>query len=400
MEYIWIPILAMFFCVLAIFLQKETVNKQLDRFLFAAQQIRYGMSQENVISIMGDGFANMSQRNDTVKIQWQTPPSVKPQRKITVKFINDVAYEITTVNMDVTEFCSDERQVSQSRDNMVKKQSASVSPKLTQNKASTYVLGRSVTGRIQEVKQPYGGYLPVKLFEKIQFEDGKELQNTENIHASIIGMAVDYLSRFIMGAPIVEAFIISEKGAVKAEQMGRTGSVDILVGLLSEIRGDDNLSIINACKAVTFDVWFRNAAAAPVSKTYQDVMPDEHTIQNIRILIRRCIAFWEQYGPITKDGFTFGPNGYTQVVCSGDGDFLTKDTLWDLKVSKTAPNSKHTLQLLMYWIMGNHSGNPEFLGITKLGIFNPRLNRAYLLNTDQIPKEIIAEVETQVICYK
>ena len=47
------------------------------------------------------------------------------------------------------------------------------------------------------------------------------------------------------------------------------------------------------------------------------------------------MKFWEDYGPIVKDGFTFEPNGYTEIVNSGDGDYLTADTIWDFKVSKS-----------------------------------------------------------------
>lgn len=67
--------------------------------------------------------------------------------------------------------------------------------------------------------------------------------------------------------------------------------------------------------------------------------------------MNRGIKFFDQYGPITLDGFVF-VGGYTDIVSSGDGDFLTKDTLWDFKVSKDKPKSAHTLQLLMYYIMG------------------------------------------------
>lgn len=90
---------------------------------------------------------------------------------------------------------------------------------------------------------------------------------------------------------------------------------------------------------------------------------------------------------------------YTDTVNSGDGDYLTTDTLWDFKVSKSKPTNKQTLQILMYWIMGKHSGKEEFKGINRLGLFNPRLNTIYLLSTDKIPAEVIASVENEVICY-
>ena len=38
-------------------------------------------------------------------------------------------------------------------------------------------------------------------------------------------------------------------------------------------------------------------------------------------------------------GFTFD-GAYTNVIGSGDGDYLTKDTLWELKVSKNELSNK------------------------------------------------------------
>ena len=123
---------------------------------------------------------------------------------------------------------------------------------------------------------------------------------------------------------------------------------------------------------------------AIMAKGADETNPDNATVKNIKILVQRSLKFWEDYGPIGKDGFTFEPNGYTETVNSGDGDYLTADTIWDFKVSKSKPTNKHTLQLLMYWIMGQHSGQAIFKNIQKLGIFNPRLNEVYLLSTNTI----------------
>ena len=54
----------------------------------------------------------------------------------------------------------------------------------------------SVTQRIAQITQPRGGYLKPSEFEKIQLNDGKEL-GEENVHAGVIGMTVDYLTRYI-----------------------------------------------------------------------------------------------------------------------------------------------------------------------------------------------------------
>ena len=67
----------------------------------------------------------------------------------------------------------------------------------------------SVTQRIKKIKQPRGGYIKPSQFKLQKIDDGKILNEQENIHASVIGMAVDYLTRFIMGTDIIEAFKIS-----------------------------------------------------------------------------------------------------------------------------------------------------------------------------------------------
>lgn len=258
----------------------------------------------------------------------------------------------------------------------------------------------SVTKRISMVKQPYGGYLNKKQFDITVIDDGKILNETENIHASLIGLVVDYLARFMMGTPIEKAFKISLQGAMcldlflnsATDKKGLT--LKNAKKLLEGIRGLDDESVGNACKLVGYDVCFR--AGIEGYKPVEEINPNRDTIGNIVIMVKRSLNFWEKYGPIIKDGFTF-EGGYTDIVSSGDGDYLTKDTLWDFKVSKDEPKSKYTLQLLMYHIRGCHSIHPEF---EKLGIFNPRKNKVYLTNISSISPEIIQKVSSEVIGYK
>jgi hypothetical protein len=107
----------------------------------------------------------------------------------------------------------------------------------------------------------------------------------------------------------------------------------------------------------------------------------------------------KKYGPVVKDGFTF-EGGYTDIVSTGDGDFMTSDTLWDFKVSNKSPTNVHTLQLLMYYIMGQHSIHKEFRNIRKLGFYNPRLNAVYTLDVSAISSDVINDVSSNVIGYK
>ncbi|WP_419867706.1 hypothetical protein [Clostridium perfringens] len=213
----------------------------------------------------------------------------------------------------------------------------------------------------------------------------------KNIHSSLVGLAVDYMTRYSIGTPINEAFKISIMGA------SIIGESKFAQKLIEEIEGLDDNSIVNACKLVGYDVCCR--AGIIGYKPVQNINPDKDTIDNIRYMIKRSLKFIEIYGPIIKDGFTF-EGGYTNLVSKGDGDFLTKSTLWDFKVSTKNPTNAHTLQLLMYYLMGINSTNEKyFKDVEKLGIFNPRLNSVYLLEIKKISSEIIKEISEKVIGY-
>ena len=179
----------------------------------------------------------------------------------------------------------------------------------------------TVTARSKQIQQPRGGYIKPSQFETQEIDDGKVLHEEENVHASIIGMAVDYLTRYAMGTKLQEAYAISLRGSENTHRMHEAGKY------LHNIKGLDDKSIIHACKMVTFDVWYRNPAQARKAKTANEINPDTDTIQNICVMVERSVAFWNKYGPIVKDGFDFKPTGYTKTVSAGDGDFLTADTI-------------------------------------------------------------------------
>ncbi|MDR0518983.1 MAG: hypothetical protein LBG82_02895 [Clostridiales Family XIII bacterium] len=252
--------------------------------------------------------------------------------------------------------------------------------------------GCSVTQRIKKVKQPRGGFINPKVLSATPMGDGAEALNPEeNVHPSLMGLAVDYMTRFISGASVEESFKISEMGAhiISKDKKAKK--------LMSGIKGLDDTSIINAVKLSGFDVVCR--AGIMGYKPVEEINPDAPTISNIRTMVERSISFLEQYGPKILDGFTF-EGGYTSTVSDGDGDFTTEDTLWDFKVSKMPVKKEHTLQLLMYWRMGLHSIHTEFQGIKYLGIYNPRMNIVYRIKVIEIPDDIISDVEIDVIGYE
>ncbi|MCL0312265.1 hypothetical protein M2S00_04010 [Apilactobacillus sp. TMW 2.2459] len=115
-------------------------------------------------------------------------------------------------------------------------------------------------------------------------------------------------------------------------------------------------------------------------------------------MVTRTLTFFDNYEQIVENGFTM-PGGYTATVDSGDGDYLTTHTLVDLKVSKQNINSKYTLQLAMYYLMGMHSINPNFENIETLAIFNPRLNKLYSRTIADIDHDVLTSIASDVIAY-
>lgn len=111
----------------------------------------------------------------------------------------------------------------------------------------------SVTNRIKVVKQPRGGYIPLKQFSAITLDDGKILNSDESVSPGLVGSAVDYLSRLMNGAHPKEAFKISLNGAYLV------GEFDKAISLLDQIVGLDNQSIAAACILVGYDVALEQA---------------------------------------------------------------------------------------------------------------------------------------------
>lgn len=291
----------------------------------------------------------------------------------------------------------------------------------------------SVTQRITQYNkalgQPRGGLINPKLFVVEQLDDGLGAFDIkqENLHASTAGAAVDYLSRLarvrttpegavsevadvfrasLRGAQRISEF--TEHGAVVSDAMNALGELSITDLADGTVMFDlDDTAARVACQLATYDVGLR-AGVQLYNPESSSRTPDELTTAHILAMVDRAKIFFATYGPVTADGFVFvdgdellagGRGGYTDLVDSGDGDFLTADTLWDFKVSASKPTKDHTLQLLMYFLMGKQSGMPEFETQTHVGVFNPRLNMVYRLAVDEIENDVIAIVRRDLIGY-
>lgn len=249
----------------------------------------------------------------------------------------------------------------------------------------------AVTTRIRMISQPPEGLLPLSLFERVPLPDriGLHPRAVETVAPDIAGLYVDYMTRIAMGAPKRVAFRIPLLGA---RLVGRAGEAEALLDRIVDFTPP---SARAACLLLDFDAASRRG---PQYWKPRRMVPDEATYANLTRMVARSLVFFKEYGPVVWEGFDF-EGGYTDRITSGSGDFLTKDTLWDFKVSCYPPNPGYTLQLLVYWRMGLHSIHAEYKSIRRLGFFNPRRNEVWLLNVDRIAPELIDWTDHELIGY-
>lgn len=307
-----------------------------------------------------------------------------------------------------------------------------------------------LTQRIKQVQQPRGGYVKPKTMEvRYLGRDGTAAlvdRTVENVHPTLVGLAVDYLTRWCLNhqqsqhfASAEHIFSLSVDGATDLDRelgtnhASRAADLCRLIDESPEYNPDfptppTAAAIAAAVELASFDVVFHAGVQAynPDAIT----MPDATTIQHIATMVDRSLAFFRQYGPVAVAGFLVSGGDV-----SGIGDFVTVDTLWDFKVSVNPPTNAHTLQLLALWIMAQRSdwnwtplwnydhttpeadwrktwdldeyirenrAWPEDLRgptPTHIGIYNPRLDAVYRLAVASIPAEDIAKVSRDVIRY-
>ena len=256
----------------------------------------------------------------------------------------------------------------------------------------------SVTQRVKHVGQPNNGYVPKSLFDITTYDDKLDLYDIKSSLSSIQGLAVDYLLRFLCTHDKFKSFFSCICGAMHLDEVsGDTYEWDYVKDCLNNINGLDDESILNVCCIVRYDAIHRTSSTT--FRPSHDVAFDVNLCKNIFVLVSRCLSFFNKNNlEIIETGFTF-EDGYTELVSSGDGDYLTQDMILDIKCSTKSFSTQWSLQLLMYYILGIHSVYSEFLSIKKLCIFNPCENVSYICVIENIPDSIKYNVSHSVLGY-
>ena len=250
----------------------------------------------------------------------------------------------------------------------------------------------TVTQRIKVIQQPDGGYIPVSAMCVKQYRDNFSLNDKENIPANYVGLAVDYLTRFRVSGNVEGAFDIPILGAkILFHNYGMHKESLHCLKLLESVKAGD---ISSAVQLTAYDVVYRARIT-----DIQSLSPDAATLENIKIMVNRGVSFLKHCSTEIKTGITF-EGGYTDIVVNGDCDYLTDNSLIDFKVLRGNVTKNHTLQILMYYLMGLHSiHSSEFQKVKWLVIFNPRKNVVHYVSVRRIPEAVINEVSRDIIGY-
>ena len=231
------------------------------------------------------------------------------------------------------------------------------------------------------------------------FNDEEYLNSSECVNPWIVGLAVDYLSRMMITGNKTEAFRISLlfKTLPWFVQHPEDWTCYHADKLLEKITGLDNFSIIRACNLVCFDEIYRSQNMKDFKSSYKhcaELSPKEYetTCENIRVMVKRCVRFFEWCNPVPVTGFVVG-NGYLH----GDGDILTETEIWDIKTSRQQLSLADKIQVLLYWYIGLNTKGLDFSKISTLGIYNPRMNYSWKLEISQIPEDLIDDLHS--ICF-
>lgn len=276
----------------------------------------------------------------------------------------------------------------------------------------------SIKDRAVEAEQPEGGYLKVTDFDRFDLADGKGAVSVSDVPAAYVARAVDGLSRMALEGERADVFYKYMRGASRAEDCGRAGSIRAAKGLKDGIAGMDDESIRNACRIASFGDWLVDPAAAEDGPGPDAVEPGDASVEAIRVMAARMGAFFDRYGQPEEREFSFEPadgdsmgyvsmtmggggtwGGYTVSAACGNGDYISGDTMWLVKADGSEVTEADTLELLMWAVMGVKSGQSKYQAVKRMGILEPGTGTAYTMSMDAVPADVLEAVCGNVLGY-
>lgn len=233
-----------------------------------------------------------------------------------------------------------------------------------------------------EIRQ---NYITIRSFKHTHYNNQDIISEIQSIKPNTVGIVVDYLTRYKLTHDVKQAFEIPL--LVDNEFFGAVSE------LTSKITTFNKQAIDIAIDLVKYDTYYRAGIDPSETPSHPKLSTEEYN--TIAYLINRSANFIKACvtDNTLKTDVTF-EGAYNEFVTNGDADYMTKDVLIDLKVSKYPPSEAYAMQLLIYYVMGLNSINSvDFYKLKYLAIFNPKLNTAYTLPVNEISNETIHKVE-------
>lgn len=262
--------------------------------------------------------------------------------------------------------------------------------------------------------QPYGGFIPPKDMVVELLDDNPRDQYERlvdmsckmgSLRAQTLGLVFDYLLRteiaLMAGVDLIEAifnaFKVSFMGADLAYKYDEAETLALKLADLYQKKKRDSKKIAQvASELVVFDAVFRAGYYNPDAEPSKVNDGDKNAL-DLMLGATECYLLKKQQ--LTSLGFGFTAIGAENVAPS-DGDLLTKDSVIDIKCSVNEPTSKHTLQLLLYYILGLHEQPDAFKPLKYVKILNPRLGRIYSYEIAKVDVENLKHIEGEIMGYK
>lgn len=146
----------------------------------------------------------------------------------------------------------------------------------------------TITTLSNKVKQPRGGYLPVKLFKEIHYDSKNELFPNENVSKSLIGTTVANMTRILLSANPKKVFQPATNGMMVAKVDIFGDSFD-LIRAVTDLDGD---SILAAFQLSIYETIYRSGYRSSIN--LEKNLLDKYTIENIKEMINRSLAYFKQ----------------------------------------------------------------------------------------------------------
>lgn len=286
----------------------------------------------------------------------------------------------------------------------------------------------SVTDTIKKINQPDGGYLPLSLFEETTYKDNEKI--ICSIKPLYVGKVIDDIIheiirsdyRNIFRSEIIgyesrvdwftNAFATSTKKAktkmrhqIIEEDLEKHVEIEYMLSKLKLYAYDNDIkNMLNYTYGIVqYSIWHDNFEYVSKKATVESSRPkglSKADLARLQRLVSRTLLWLQSsYKDRIIPDYKFYPNGYSDLIKYGVGDFVCDKTLYDIKCIKDDPTIENTLQLLMYYCMGIHSNNKLYSGIEHLGIYSPVLNKKWVASVDNISKELVDFVNTNIISY-